>query len=122
MDKISLHRMEFYGYHGVFPEENKLGQTFLVDAELFLDLSAAGRTDELERTVNYAEAYERIRLTMEGRIFRLIESLAEAIASDLLHRYTVIQEITVRVTKPRPPIKAHFDGVTVEIRRKREHS
>lgn len=120
MDRMKLERMEFFAYHGVFPEENRLGQSFLVDVELGLDLSAAGHSDALELTVNYAEAYERIRDIVERRTFRLIEALAESIASDLLHHYTDIQELTVRVTKLRPPFRAQLAGVSVEIRRKRE--
>ncbi|MDF2720161.1 MAG: dihydroneopterin aldolase [Paenibacillus sp.] len=72
MDKMQLSRMQFYGYHGVFPEENKLGQRFYVDLALSLDLSEAGRTDDLDKTVNYAEVYERVKTIVEGRTFRLI--------------------------------------------------
>lgn len=120
MDKIKLERMEFYGYHGVFPEENKLGQRFCIDVELCLDLKPAGASDDLERTVNYAEVYETIKEIVEQRKFRLIEALAEHIASAVLDTYTVINELTVRVVKPHPPFAAHFLGVTVEIHRKRE--
>mgnify|MGYP001411117412 CR=1 FL=1 len=120
MDRMLLNRMQFYGYHGVFPEENKLGQRFYVDLELSLDLSEAGRTDDLEKTVNYAEVYELVKKVAEGRAFRLIEALAENIASAVLHQYTNVNDVTVRVTKPHPPFDIHFDGVVVEIRRKRE--
>lgn len=119
MDSIQLKRMQFYGNHGVFPEENKLGQRFYVDLELSLDLAKAGRTDDLNLTVNYAEVYERVKQIVEGRTFRLIEALAENIASDVLHKYTNVNDVTVRVVKPHPPFDIHFDGVVVEIRRKR---
>ncbi|GAA3411697.1 dihydroneopterin aldolase [Paenibacillus hodogayensis] len=120
MDKMHLARMQFYGNHGLFPEENKLGQRFYVDLTLSLDLSEAGRTDEIGTTVNYAELYERVKQIVEGRTFRLIEALAENIASDVLHQYTNVNDVTVRVIKPHPPFDIHFDGVTVEIVRKRE--
>jgi dihydroneopterin aldolase len=116
---MRLSRMQFYGYHGVFPEENKLGQRFYVDLELSLDLSKAGQTDDLEQTVNYAEVYERVKRIVEGKPFRLIEALAENVASDVLHQYTSVNDVTVRVVKPHPPFDIHFDGVTVEINRKR---
>jgi dihydroneopterin aldolase len=120
LDKIILSRMAFYGYHGVFAEENKLGQQYFVDAELSLSLREAGCTDELEHTINYAEAYHTIQEIVEGKCFKLIEALAENIASTLLQTYTGINEIKVRVIKPHPPFKIFFDGVTVEITRKRE--
>lgn len=53
MDKIYIHDMEFYGYHGVFLEENKLGQRFKVDLTVELDLKRAGESDDLEHSVNY---------------------------------------------------------------------
>lgn len=119
MDKIILSRMEFFGYHGVFPEENKLGQRFCVDAELSLPLAKAGESDDLEKTINYAEVYERIKHMTEERTFKLIEALAEHIAADLLEAFPVIAEVKVRVIKPHPPFAIVFDGVTVEIVRKR---
>jgi len=119
MDKLVMSRMEFYGYHGVFPEENKLGQRFYVDLELGLDLALAGQTDDLRHTVNYAEVYEQVKHIVEGRPFKLIEALAEHIAFELLQTYTMVNEVIVRVTKPDPPVAAHFLGVTAEIHRKR---
>ncbi|MFD2611517.1 dihydroneopterin aldolase [Paenibacillus gansuensis] len=119
MDKIILRKMKFFGYHGVFPEENKLGQRFYVDATLFFDIGPAGSNDDLEKTVNYAEAYYTIKKIVEQKQFKLIEALAEHIATSLLDTYTIINEIEIRVTKPHPPFDIHFEGVTVEIHRKR---
>lgn len=118
-DSIKLSRMQFYGYHGVLPEENRLGQHFIIDVDLFIDLTAAGASDRLEDTVNYADVYGIVRTIAEGKPFQLIEALAERVASQLLQTYTSIYEITVRITKPHPPFETHFDGVTVEIHRKR---
>ncbi|GIP41323.1 7,8-dihydroneopterin aldolase [Paenibacillus sp. J31TS4] len=119
MDIMKMTGMEFYGYHGVFPEENKLGQRFGVDLELFLPLDEAGRSDRLEDTINYAEIYQTVKKLVEQETFQLIEALAEHIASVLLQTYTSINELTVRVIKPHPPFDIKFDGVTVEIHRKR---
>jgi dihydroneopterin aldolase len=119
MDKIVMNGMQFYGYHGVFPEENKLGQRYQVDVELHLPLDKPGGSDNLEDTINYAEAYEIIKGIVENQVFKLIEALAEHIASRLLQTYTIINEITVRVLKPHPPVAMFFDGVKVEIHRKR---
>ncbi len=57
MDKIYVNKMEFYGYHGVFPEENRLGQRFIVDLSVSVDLKKAGETDQLEFSVNYGELF-----------------------------------------------------------------
>jgi len=120
MDRMILNGMRFYGYHGVFPEENKLGQQYIVDVELKIDLEQASQTDELEHTVNYAEMHALVKFIVEGPPFKLIEALAGHIASRLLDAYTNVNEVTVRVTKPHPPFDIHFDGVTVELCRKRD--
>ncbi|HLN60352.1 MAG TPA: dihydroneopterin aldolase [Symbiobacteriaceae bacterium] len=119
MDRITLTGMRFYGYHGVFPEETRLGQRFVVDMELYADLREAGRTDDLSRTIDYGKVYEMARTIVEGPPFKLIEALAERLAAGVLESFAVA-EVTVRVHKPQAPIPGPFDGVTVEVRRRRE--
>lgn len=119
MDRIELKGMRFFGYHGVYPEENKLGQQFVVDLTLYLDLADAGRRDDLSATVNYADVCRLVGDIVTGPPHRLIEALAERIAMKVLEAYTKVSEITVRVTKPHPPVDVHFDGVAVEIHRRR---
>ncbi|MFF2890565.1 dihydroneopterin aldolase [Paenibacillus sp. NPDC057967] len=120
MDRMIVKGMRFYGYHGVFPEENKLGQHFYVDLDLGIDLEQAANTDDLTCTVNYAELHALAKSIVEGAPFKLIEALAGHIASRVLEAYTMINDVTVRVTKPHPPFDIHFDGVTIELARKRD--
>lgn len=120
MDTMYLQGMKFYGYHGVFAEENKLGQQFIIDVTFKLDLQLAAQTDDLQATVNYAEAYDYIQAIAEGEPVQLLEALAGNIASQLLDVYTMVHEVTVKVTKPAPPFKVFFDGVAVELTRSRE--
>ncbi len=112
--------MEFYGYHGVLPEENRLGQRFIVDLELELDLAKAGQTDDLNETVNYAEVYEITKEVLEGKPYQLVEKVAEVLASNLLAAFTKIESCTVKLIKPDPPIRGHYKSVAVEIRRGRK--
>jgi 7,8-dihydroneopterin aldolase/epimerase/oxygenase len=119
MDKIYVNNMRFYGYHGVFGEEQKLGQRFNVDAVLSLDLSKAGLTDDLEQTVHYGEVYNAVKEIVEGEPVKLLETLAETISASLLGRFTLIDEVTIKVIKPDPPIPGHYDSVAVEITRGR---
>ncbi|MEB5687160.1 dihydroneopterin aldolase [Mammaliicoccus lentus] len=119
MDKIILDGMSFYGYHGAFKAENELGQIFLVDLELKLDLSEAGETDDLEKTVNYGEVFEIVKEIMEGELVQLIEHLAERIAKQLFSHYNRVLETKVKITKNNPPIPGHYNGVGIEIVRKR---
>ncbi len=120
VDRISLQSLECYGYHGVFPEENKLGQRFVVDLDLDIDLARAGKEDDLFATVNYAEIAERVKYIVEGPPFKLVEAVAETIADMLLREYPLVQEAHVRVIKPNPPVPIHFAGVIITIHRKRE--
>lgn len=119
MDKILFQGMEFYAYHGVFPEENKLGQTYYIDLEVYLDLQKAGNSDNLEDTINYAEIYDLVKNIVTGQQFQLVEKLAEVIAQQILRLYPQVQKLRVRVTKPNPPIPGHYDAVAVEIERGR---
>ncbi|MBV7509263.1 dihydroneopterin aldolase [Bacillus sp. sid0103] len=119
MDKIYVNRMEFYGYHGVFPEETRLGQRFAVDLAVSLDLKKAGETDELEYSVNYADLYQVCKEIVEGNPYKLVEAVAEKIAATILNGFPLVSEVTVTVIKPDPPIPGHYRSVAVEITRRR---
>jgi dihydroneopterin aldolase len=119
MDKILFQGMQFYAYHGVFSEENKLGQTYLVDLEVYMDLRPAGESDQLEKTINYGHLYELVQKIVQGETYNLIETIAEKVASQALETFKQMNEIVVRVTKPNPPIPGHYNAVAVEIRRGR---
>ncbi|MFC0190401.1 dihydroneopterin aldolase [Fictibacillus aquaticus] len=119
MDTIYVSGMKFYGYHGVFAEETKLGQRFEVDVAAGVDLREAGRSDDLEKSVNYGEIYSVVKEIMEGQPVKLVETLAENISASLLARFSLIEEVTVKVIKPDPPIPGHYDAVAVEIKRSR---
>lgn len=111
--------MAFYGYHGVFSEENKLGQRFNVDVVLETDLSKAGKTDELKYTINYAKVYKLVKEIVEGPPKNLVESVAENIADQLLNKFPTVHHCHVKVIKPDPPIAGHYDSVAIEITRNR---
>ena len=115
-DVLRLRNMRFFAYHGLYPEEGKLGQQYEVDLEFFTDLSVAGSSDYVEKTINYPEAYEIVEAVVTGERFNLVEALAEEIAARLGKRFGPV-ELLVRVRKPNPPLAAHFDGIEVEIRR-----
>ncbi|WP_102273285.1 dihydroneopterin aldolase [Cytobacillus massiliigabonensis] len=119
MDKIILNKMAFYGYHGVFPEETRLGQRFMVDLTVETNLRKAGETDQLEYSVNYGEIFQVCKQIVEGKPYKLVEAVAEKIAGEMLSRYQSISQVTVRVIKPDPPIPGHYESVAVEVTRSR---
>ena len=120
MDYIHLNEMEFYGYHGALPEETRLGQRFRVTVSLATDLSGAGKTDELDKTVNYAEVYNVCRSVVEGKPVKLIETVAETIAEEIAKNFAdKVFGVRVVLVKPDPPIPGHYSSVSVEITRGR---
>lgn len=116
-DRIVLSNLSFYGYHGCDPAESQLGQPFVVDLALTIDLEPAGTSDDLTRTANYAMVYGLARDIVEGHPYNLIETVAEKIAASIL-THTDARSVWVRVRKPRAPIKGMVAGeVAVEISR-----
>ena len=121
-DRILLEGMQFYGFHGVNPEERVLGQRYVVDLAVDLDLAKAGRTDRLEDTVSYSHIYRTVRAVMEGDPRNLLESAAQAIADRVLAEFPV-DGITVTVKKPNPPVRgSSIELAAVQIYRKRDSS
>ena len=117
-DSIVLDGMVFQGTHGVNPEEQVTPQPFEVDVELALNLQPAGLSDDLEQTVDYSRVFDTCRQIVESTRFNLIEALAEAIAHELLADFPV-QEVRVRVRKPKVKLGGPLRAAGVEIRRRR---
>jgi len=117
-DRITLEGMVFYGYHGVKEEEKRLGQRFIVDVEMELDLSRAGATDRLGDTVDYGEVYRLVKGILEGPSHNLLESLAQEIASRILTQYPV-EGVKVKVKKPGVAIRGSIlSSAGVEVTRR----
>jgi dihydroneopterin aldolase/2-amino-4-hydroxy-6-hydroxymethyldihydropteridine diphosphokinase len=119
VDSISIVNLEIFAKHGVLPEENALGQKFLISAELFLDLREAGKTDDLAKSVDYCGICRDVKRFAEGNTFMLIETLAERIAEHLLVGYPPVRLLRLEVKKPWAPVGAHIDTVSVAIERGR---
>ncbi|MGM9950683.1 MAG: dihydroneopterin aldolase [Lysinibacillus sp.] len=116
MDYIHLRDMQFFGYHGVLPEETVLGQRFRASVSLAVDIQKAGRTDDLEDTVSYVGVYDICKEVIEGKPFKLIEAVAEKVAGRILTQYAgQVTGCRVEIIKPDPPIPGHYKEVAVEI-------
>ncbi|MCH8988376.1 MAG: dihydroneopterin aldolase [Chloroflexi bacterium] len=119
-DRIILEGMRFYGFHGVNPEERALGQEYLVDLTVEMDLGRAGQSDRLEDTISYARIYRAVRDVMEGEPRNLLEAAAQSIVDRVLSDFPV-DAVSVRVKKPHPPIRGSIiESATVEIFRRRK--
>ena len=119
-DRILLEGMIFFGYHGTRPEEQSLGQRFVVDVALHLDLRTAGMRDDLTATVDYSMVYQRARTIVEGPPLRLTEAVAERIATAVLDEHPMVRAVEVRVRKPNVRLDdTVLAGSVVEIIRRR---
>ncbi len=117
-DRICLAGVRARGFHGVLEHERRDGQDFVVDVELEVDLAPAAESDELGRTVSYAEVAADVVARIEGEPVDLIERLAELIAADALAR-PLVESVVVTVHKPQAPVGVPFDDVTVTVVRSR---
>lgn len=117
MDEIRIRNLEVFCHHGVYEEENTLGQKFLVSADLYTDVRQAGRTDSLEQSIDYGEVCHDIKEIMQERNYKLIETVAETLASRLLKQYSALEGIELEIKKPWAPIMLPIDTVSVVIKR-----
>lgn len=117
MDCIKIKKLEVYARHGVMPEENILGQKFVISACLYCDTRKAGKTDDLEESVNYAQVAEWITRETKEKTFALIERLAEYLAEGILKRFSKVQKVDIEVEKPWAPVLLPLETVSVAITR-----
>ncbi|MFC7407068.1 2-amino-4-hydroxy-6-hydroxymethyldihydropteridine diphosphokinase [Georgenia alba] len=117
-DTIRLSGLRAVGYHGVLRTERETGQEFRADVVLHLDTRPAARTDDLDRTVSYADVAEDVVAVLAGEPVDLVETLADRVAAVVLARPGV-RAVEVTVHKPQAPIPVEFDDVEITIHRSR---
>ncbi len=118
-DHIRVHRLAIFARHGVLAEEAVIGQRFFISLDAAVDTRAAGATDDLTKSVSYADMADVVVDIATTRRFKLLEALAEAIATEILASFPLVEAIMVRVDKPSAPVPHVLDNVSVEITRSR---
>ncbi len=118
-DRISLTGLRVRGHHGVFEHERRDGQDFVVDLTVWLDLTAAARTDALAETVDYGRLAGLAAEVVAGPPGDLIEAVADRIAGRVLAADARLAAVEVTVHKPSAPIPLTFADVAVTLRRSR---
>ncbi|GGJ12372.1 dihydroneopterin aldolase [Alicyclobacillus cellulosilyticus] len=119
MDEIFIRGLVCYGYHGVFPEERRLGQRFIVHLRLGLNLASAAAADNLEQSVDYGAVCQTVQRVVEGEPQQLIERVAERVCETLFTQFPKLEQIEVEVVKPGAPIPVPFAEVGVRLVRQR---
>ena len=113
--KITLKNCAFFARHGVFNEEETLGQRFFVDAVLDVDGGSALDEDEIEGTVDYGTAFRVIESIITGKRRFLIEALALETARTLCKQFPMIEQAEVTIRKPNAPVQGVLDHVEVTV-------
>jgi dihydroneopterin aldolase len=119
MDIIKLSNIVFYAHHGYYKAERELGQRFDLDIEVECDLVRASETDELSDAIDYRKIYSMAKDTFENHKFKLLETVAERIAQQILESFNT-NSVLIRVRKPHVPLKGFLDHVEIEIKRTRD--
>lgn len=115
MDKIRIKDLEVYCNHGVYKEENILGQKFLVSVVLYTDTRMAGKMDDLAKSIDYGTICHEITEFLKGHTYQLIETAAEQLARYLLLKVKNLEKISLELKKPWAPVGLPMDTVAVEI-------
>ena len=111
---ILLENIVFYANHGVFLQENLVGNEYVVNLKMKLDLGKAGMTDNLDDTVSYADVYNIIKKEMEVPS-KLLEHVAKRMILSIKGRFPQIDEIEVKLSKRNPPIGGQLDYASVVL-------
>ena len=117
---LFIDNLEVFANHGLFEEENKLGQKFIFDIECELNYKKAMFSDEMTDSTSYADIVEVVVKTSTTNTFNLLERLAGEILKNIFTEFSQIENIKLKINKPGAPIKYHFEKCGVEVKLSRE--
>ena len=111
---ILLQKVRFHAFHGVMPQERKVGADFEVSMRVALDLARPVESDEVADTLNYATLYELVSRAM-AQPSQLLEHVAGRIGRDVMDAFSQVESIDILLTKLNPPMGAECAGAGVEL-------
>lgn len=111
---IQMKGIQLYAFHGVNPQENRVGANFYIDLSLKTNFSRAAQTDDLKETVSYADVYQVVKEEMKIPS-QLLEHICERIAHKLFQNFPSIEEIDISLTKENPPMGACGKSIGVSV-------
>ena len=118
-DSVFVNGLVLHAYHGVMPHEGKVGQSFIIDLVLDIDLTDAAKSDKLADTVSYDAVVNVVDRAFTGKRYRLVEAAAGAVADAVLENFPPIQSLRITVRKPHAPVASVFTDVGVTLLRAR---
>ncbi len=111
---ILLKEVRFYAYHGVMPQERKVGGDFTVSLRVGVDLTRPVASDDVADTVNYATLYEVVKREM-AIPSQLLEHVAGRIGQAVFETFPQVLSIDLTLMKLNPPMGADSEGAGVEL-------
>jgi dihydroneopterin aldolase len=118
-DTIFVNGLVLHAYHGVMAHEGKVGQPFILDLLLDIDLGEAARSDKVADTVSYDQVVGTASEAFRAKRYKLIEAAGGAVAEAILAAYPGVTNVRITVRKPHAPVAAVFDDVGVTLTRSR---
>ena len=112
--RVEISGLSLYTHHGVEEAERKVGQRLIFDLSFELGECDATVTDRVEDTVDYADVCQQVALAAQERSYKTLERLCSAVADRMIDRYGA-EAVTVRASKPEPPMALPVDEVSVEV-------
>lgn len=119
MDKILIRDLKIFAYHGVNEEEKINGQNFVFDIDLYVNMTKACYSDDVEDTVSYAKVIKTVARVFTAEKYNLLEKAAQVTAEAILEEYPEVAKVKLTLKKPEAPMKANFSYVGVKIERER---
>ena len=117
LDEIRIRGLKIFAHHGVFQEETRLGQTFVVNATLYTSTRKGGLLDSLEDTISYADVCLFLTEYLQKNTWKLLEAAVEHTCRALLLRFPLLRGVELELEKPSAPIPLPFDSVSVKVAR-----
>ena len=111
---ILLKEIRCYAYHGVAPQENLIGNEYIIDLKLKVDINKAAQTDEVADTVNYAEVHQVIMAEMAVPS-KFLEHVGGQIIEKLFQQFPALEEIELHLSKRNPPMGADVESAGIEL-------
>ena len=120
MGLIQLEGMEFFAYHGHYPEEKTSGHRFLLDLSMTTNTVAAELSDNIHDALNYQAVYVTIKKCMEQNEYNLLEHIGRIILDTLFLQFNQLDHATVKIRKMNPPMGGQITSVSVSIEKHRK--
>jgi 7,8-dihydroneopterin aldolase/epimerase/oxygenase len=120
MNIITIMGMEFFAFHGHYPEEKTAGNRFILNIKIWTDTESAGLSDNIQDALNYQTVYAIIKNKMDNSNSNLLENLGHNILKSLFEKFPLLYKAELEINKMHPPMGGQITSVGVVLTQERE--